>query len=382
MSEFDLSPLPNDATEADRNARVNALITAVRPFTRFIGQNGVSIHVSQGNVIAEINTKEIASIIQSASATDSGGATSGNATTGNDTNGISDPNDPGETFTPGDANTPGASVAYEARLRSGTASLVGYAEFASPSTPAKKYRTITASGTQSQNRYLAGSSCGIPEGIPVSSGFLSGNINYDVATGAPSGTMTYTGTVGVIGTTDVSSMTTLPAPSVGEYTVNNTPTTSTATINSGCFATSIEFQYTELSFKTELTNEDTDVNAITRWRAATSFGSWGSATFPAASAAYNARTTGFTFTYEEAEFRATYTGLPAAWLFKAKVRVVRVNQATSAVSTVSTLVFNVTTDGSGGATFTVSVIPLGNSSGAVVYDPGYTYRVQSITHYL
>jgi hypothetical protein len=349
---------------------------ALTPFLNFTGVNGLKVTISDSNIVIDADELQ------------AGDGYGGNALApivgiGNNTGGTPDPNDPGEEFTPGDANTPTGAVSYESRIRSAMASLVGYAEFASPSTPARKYRTITASGTQSQNRYLAGSSCGIPEGIPVSSGFLSGNINYDVATGAPSGTMTYTGTVGVIRTTDVSSMTTLPAPSVGEYTVNNTPTTSTATINSGCFATSIEFQYTELSFKTELTNEDTDINAITRWRAATSFGSWGSATFPAASAAYNARTTGFTFTYEEAEFRATYTGLPPNWPFTAKVRITKVNQATGAVLTVSRLVYSLITDDSGGATFTVSVVPISSDgSGGAVYGGGYTYRVQSIAHYL
>jgi hypothetical protein len=132
---------------------------------------------------------------------------------------------------------------------------------------------------------------------------------------------------------------------------------------------------TASSITDTLSVEDTDADAVTRLLATSpSWTSWSAAaSLPAAAADYDARTTGFTFDYEQTQLRANYTGMPAGWPFKVKVRIAKVDQTTSAVSTVQTLNFNPTADGSGAATWTVDVVPAA---------PGFTYRVQSVAHFL
>lgn len=412
--------------------------------------------------------------------------------------------EPGEPFSPGDTWTPGAAVLFEARKRGGTASLVGFSEYTSPSTPAKKYRTKTLSGTAAGGVFTdagftplmasgAGSSSASGSASSSASGmslswawswsgatntmtttftlitpgtwkleisiFIAGFHyirNENIGSGAEAGgTFTQTWTLPVTanqlvhaawngrnartgaaadftpsyvdhiaGTQPVTeslayggaatyNATTGALTDAGTLTqsvINSTTglletfgVSSLASVDdaltrigSGNFGSATEaatahalpisgtaVQIGSLSLWRKLTSstltdtlsvEDTDSDAITRLLATSpAWSSWSTvSSFPGAAADYDARTAGFTFDYEGAQLRATYSGLPVGWPFKARVRIAKVNQTTGASSTVSLVDYRLLADGSGDATFTVDIQPTA---------PGFTWRVHSVAHY-
>lgn len=495
---IDLSPLPDNATEAQRNQRLNLLSRLCLPFASIKGQNGVSLHVSQGNLIAEINTKELASIIDAITAPPVSVA-GGEVTT---------PDDPGEPF------DPAAFVAYESRTRGGDASLIGFPEFTSPSVPARKFRSKTLSGFASGATFtdeactvraygyvtptvlvasttITNSGCSvsaelysdgtcnissttstpddgfyvqtwvykltrddadagytsglypasfrsvhvyqhvsrtsgttlsetinIPAGgrvyllivlaqngvntaidpdsdyidlAPFTSGqefFYSGAVTYDASTGAIVNTAFVEGNDVSSPLPDISGSAPLTYASVDDCPYRrfgyelfgdavDTPTSHAwpplgtgVAIGGGLYR-----KVTSSSIEDTLTDEDTDLDAITRLLASTegAWGAWGVvSSFPAAAATYTARTTGFTFTYQNTQLRANYTGMPVGQTFTVKVRVTQETLATGAIATFFTYNYSLTADEDGAATFTVDIIP--------AY-PGYTYRVQSVQHF-
>lgn len=302
-----------------------------------------------------------------------GESTNGSTSSGG--GGTVDPADPGEPFTPGDASTPGATVAYESRLRGGTAEVVGFSEFTSPSTPAKKYLTISFSGAMTAYNH-SGTTC--------TGGLLNTQVDTIAANSKcvfnpNTGTVTNTTSVTSVQTPGSTSTYTLAATIIGSnagmgYVL--TATTETRTGSGACVIIGGGSSTYSGITNVVLSGEDTDSAAITRLLAGAggTFGSWGTvASFPAAAADYDARTTGFTFDYQQTQLRANYTGMPAGWPFKVRVRIARVNATTGAISTVQTLTFNPTADGTGAASWTVDVVPAA---------PGYTYRVQSVSHFL
>jgi hypothetical protein len=368
---LDLTPLPLDATEAQRNEKVNTILKLARPLANISGINGVKVHLADANLVIEVDPT---------GADDAGGATTndsgkvdqpnGGGTTGG---GTVDPTDPGETFTPGDANTPGAAVAYESRLRGGTASLIGWSEWTSPSTPAKKYRKYAISGFTGERTYT---SCGgtlVQTNVGTYSGAATVNVTTGTLTDATRQVLTQDGVV----TSDTVAGTPGYTSSVPSSTAKYTRTATSTTLTTSGTETCVNQPPAVVAYGTTtevFSIEDTDLDATTRLLAGSTWGSWGTAaSFPAASASYAARTTGFTFTYEQTQLRANYTGMPAGWPFKVKVRIASVNVATSAVSTVKTLNFTPTADGTGAATWSVDVVPA---------SPGFTYRVQSVSHFL
>lgn len=216
----------------------------------------------------------------------------------------------------------------------------------------------------------------------------TGTSSYDVTTGALTDAGSVTGFVINTGTGALdavsASITSVDDASSRLGTGNFTTATDTATQHAlnrsnTCEQIGASTYYrkvTSCTLKDTLSAEDTDSNGITRLLAGAggTYGSWGAAgAFPNAAAVYAARTTGFTFTYEQTQLKATYTGMPAGWAFKVRVRLSRVKASTGAVSTVTTSIFNPTADGDGEATWTINVEPA---------EAGYTYRVQSVDHFL
>jgi hypothetical protein len=366
---LDLTALPLDATEAQRNEKVNTILRLARPLANITGSNGVKVHLADANLVIEVDPD---------GADDAGGATTnesgdvntpdGGGTTGG---GTPDPSDPGEPFTPGDANTPDAAVAYESRKRSGVASLVGHSEYTSASTPPKKYRVKAFTGVAEGRLY---SDAGCTNLVFTNTDTHSGASTYDVVTGSVTNTGQFVRTGTESSTTSITEIN--PFTAGGDTAVL---TRLTKGITNPLTAVAFEGNYFKRpSVPTALATlsiEDTDADAVTRLLATSpTFTDWSAAaSFPAAAADYDARTTGFTFDYEQTQLRANYTGMPASWPFKVRVRIARVNIATGAISTTQTLNFNPTADGSGAATWTVDVVPAA---------PGFTYRVQSVAHFL
>ena len=280
----------------------------------------------------------------------------------------------GDPFTPGDAETPGAAVAYEERHRSGTATLCGFSEFVA-STPAKKYRTITFSGNTLGCSYTSGTCTTFSSG---GYSIYSGGRSFDAATcveGSYTDRTSYNGLAGCAATGG-SVFSTGQTGAGWDMPSGIIDTVKTATVwsqeGSGTCIGSDKRPTGNTRTQT-LSAEDTDADAITRWLATSpAWSSFAAATLPDAEAPYTARTTGFSFTYGEAELKINATGFPAAYAFTARVVIAREHDTTAIVTTVSTSDYALTADGSGNATVTVAV---------EAEEAGYTYRVDSVTFY-
>ena len=381
----------------------------------------------------------------------------------------------GDPFTPGDAVTPGGSAAYTSRSRGGTATLIGFSEYSTPSTPAKKYLTKTLSGNVTVGIYLD-SSCTTPltistigvttniampgggyvhitpssssaftysfsgistNGLPWrdyggfditgQSGYAAthrsplvasagtfvvgagkypltitsvhqknlpgGGTGFETGASASVGitedkadTLTYSGedsfdattsaetnTGAVNGTTYSSSAvpTTVSSTvtSIGDaitrygsgsftddYTTTTRALTPTSAITGPSGSPSAWRKVLSSSAAEALTSEDTDANAITRLMATSpSWSSWTATTLPGATASHAARTTGFSFAYNEAELKIVVAGFPAAFTFTLRAQIIRVDNVTSELTLAATQDYLTTTDGAGAATLTVGV---------------------------
>ena len=287
----------------------------------------------------------------------------------------------GDPFTPGDAVTPGGSAAYTSRSRGGTASLIGFSEYGTASTPAKKYlvQTYTSDRARcSRNTNCAGS-------IQGSDSFIGNEVcTYNVTTGAltSTGSTVNRQTFGSCPATSITSTvaaicsrTGLDAGYSGAFWNYTTQTqTSLITAAGSCGINESGYYSTPSGGQTlTLTSEDTDATAITRLLATSpSWSSWTSATLPGAACSHTARTTGFSFTYGEAELKVNVTGFPAAFVFTLRAQIVRIDTATSELSLVATQDYLTTADGAGAATVTIGVEA--DEAGP----NGYTYKVNHV----
>lgn len=372
----------------------------LKPFKDITGVNGIKAIVSESNIV--LDAEELMA----------GDGFGGNALDQQISTGETDPStptpspdplDPGEEFTPGDANTPGASVSYEERSRGGTTTLIGHSEYGSPSTPPAKYLTQRH---DQDFKFFTGSYAALSTGTGTVARSWNQAINTTSIYDAITGTKTVTGTRhygGDVTSTRIEYSGALPssdsnhdadldmssAPAIG--TVAPPFTNPAADACFGMVRTSFDADvlvYTANNSIVDgggggyalltsggkswlLTDQDTEANAITRLFNSVSWSSWTAASIPSSTATYTARTTGFSFDYGSSEVKATYSGLPINWPFKVRVRIVQINIATGAPNTAFTYNYNMVSDGSGAATWTVPVIPV---------TPGYNYRVQSVTH--
>lgn len=211
--------------------------------------------------------------------------------------------------------------APECRTRGGTATLIGHEEFTSPSSPPKKYRTKTLSGEYQKCGYGNFSSCPSTLGPFAGTNGLkySGSISYHPLTGAVTDTtLKQHGTGGGGGT----------CAAVGSWTDWVPPNVSSAveTLTSGSYLARVTTQIADynttdgscsttygtyperidvMTLRNDLSDEDTEADAITRLQASASWGSWSAATSTSCKASYEQRTSGFSFAYTEAGFRDT-----------------------------------------------------------------------------
>lgn len=221
-------------------------------------------------------------------------------------------------------------VAYECRIRGGVASLVGFEEFTSPATPPKKYRRRTVDGYRGVCDWSnsSGTICGAPNAFVARDGDRhAGFCQYDAATGALTNNLTRRYDLFTSGSCSMVEPTTLqaqplctaePAPSAIEPNAAWWLKAPTVTKISkqwdgrvGCYATATTSRIEQGSYwSITLSDEDTEAAALARLLASATWSAW-AFVLPETSclAEWQARTSGFTFDYYEAEWRVQLTGL-------------------------------------------------------------------------
>lgn len=182
---------------------------------------------------------------------------------------------------------------------SGTASLIGFSEFVNPSSPPKKYLMISQDNAQTAHAFLGAICAGDPFEIETCA--ISGTGQYDIITGD------YT----QIGSNNCGPLTLGPFSDSCGIITDITRTRSRQFINGGpstCCPRdfgSNSFYYTAVQGEVDLSNEDTEQNAITRFGLENPIGPFGPG---GTSAIYQIRTSGFTFSYGIAQYRVTLAG--------------------------------------------------------------------------
>lgn len=254
----------------------------------------------------------------------------------------------------------------QCRTRSGTPTLCGFSEYASASTPPKKYLTKTFSGTADFAVHVPGTGCTVQS--CTFSDTWTGSIEYDSAACSTSGTGTQT-RAGNCGNDGVTNNTTIEVYTSGIFTYTKTATTNQTVID-GCVSNT---KALTAGVTETLSNEDTEANAISRFQAATSWGSWTNSgasgctgTPPSCCLAYyESRTAGFSFAYAEAECRVTATGLTPSTGYTAKIELYRRAYGTGSYVHYQTVTVTGTSDGSGNLTTSAATVT--NTKGYETY---------------
>jgi len=275
----------------------------------------------------------------------------------------------------------------QCRSRSGTAELCGHSEFpyasGGVSTPPKKYRTKTASGEMYDCAYATADCTG-----PAAAGAkynYSGTCTYDGATCGTTNTLTYkqyndTGTCTATTETVNSSQgctwgdSTDPSTAPCEMSITVSKTRVDRAGTNTCCTTGASTSLVRTgSMYWELSTEDTEADAITRFQAANAFGSWidsgdtGCTGTPPSCciAKYESRTSGFTFAYADAEARVTATGLTPSTGYTATIELYRRAYGTGSFVWYQTATVTGTSDGSGN--LTTSAVTVTNTKGYETY---------------
>jgi len=269
----------------------------------------------------------------------------------------------------------GTSSGLQCRTRGGTASLIGYSEYTTPSTPAKKYlvQTYTSDRARcSRNTNCAGS-------IQGSDSFIGNEVcTYNSTTAAltSTGSTVTRQTFGSCPATSIistaaanCSRSSLDSGGFWNYTTQNA--TSKITEAGACGINESGYYSTPTGGETlTLTSEDTETNAVTRLLAG-SGGTWGSFTTVGdgtsgtclntvcCNAKQQTRTTGFTFNYTESSWRVNRSGLTASTTYTIKVTYYRRTYGdTGAGSAFAEYTGTASTDGAGVLLTTAVNVPL------------------------
>lgn len=156
------------------------------------------------------------------------------------------------------------SAGMECRTRGGTAFLCGHDEFASPSVPPKKYRSLAFSGGYFFRGYTS-SACSAINGITITCNW-AGSCLYSKTTCAT----TNTGTQTCQGSTTPNCVP--PGGDDGGRVTVKTPTQQYFTPTGACFNNGSSWgRYEVLSVLSQLSDEDTEQDAIDRLLAATAW---------------------------------------------------------------------------------------------------------------
>jgi hypothetical protein len=254
------------------------------------------------------------------------------------------------------------------RTRGGTASLCGFSEYASASSPPKKYRTQTMSGAVVGCNYTGGcAAAGFKGGFGLK---WSGSYDYSSSTCAALSNTQYedfygTDNVSYCGVNYGSPLghTLIPAgitpyPSYfgdGGGTLVQAATYQTWPYLGVCSYANQKFTG---SVTATLSNEDLETDAITRLLAGGG-GTWGSWIVSGAAgctgtppsccrAQYEQRTSAFSFAYNESQFRVQLGGLTPSTFYYCRIEIYRRVRGGGGLFThYSTMVLSGTTDGSG-----------------------------------
>lgn len=267
-------------------------------------------------------------------------------------------------------------LTLEGRTLASSATLVGHDEFASPSTPPKKYLVKTLSGELRICNYGTGGSC--PSTLGGNNGQRSrkyeGAETYNANTGVmTTNTKQYQDNENVsCGQTPSYSLnigfnpdTATETATLGAWLNRTiTPTARVQTTNGSCaapglFTGSNAGKVTMCTARDDLSVEDTEDAAVARMVAAGSWGAWAAIVSQGDKKASAATRAAFTFNSTAAQYRATKTGLAPSRLFNGQVTLYRraVGSSDPWVE-VSTLTFSATTDGSGNFTYSSNNLPV------------------------
>jgi hypothetical protein len=276
----------------------------------------------------------------------------------------------------------GQGVVLQSRNRGGTASLVGYAEYASPSLPAKKYLTKTFTGGIMYCQYNGGGACTNPAngaethsysgactyssaGVFSTTALFSKDTNYYPAGGGchPGGTVTHPGWATC----------TIPDKydpyDTGLSYVNLTGTTRGIIGLGICATVGGGFGYKATGTSTEtLTNPDSDANALTRLLVSVWWSSYGVHGSDSLLSVYGSRTTGFTFDYFEVQWMCTVTAYLPNTAYNLTLGLYRSVSGAGVFTLQSNVVVSFTTDSLGNATIVDQNVP--NAA-------GYDYKVSN-----
>lgn len=274
------------------------------------------------------------------------------------------------------ATTPGpcaccgvGGAVMSCRTRGGTATLIGCPEFGTPSVPPRSYRRTDGSGSHTSSLFSDGG-CTAPIGGSSVTCVATYWLQYDAVTGAitTGGNNTCNGVPGP----GITACAPPPANICWEtYTpISQTvwisvPTVNCCNMGDGTWRKNGGTDHLTIT----LSDEDTETDAISRllagaggtWSAYTQVGDGTGATCLATScclAQYAQRTTGFTFAYGEAQFKAVMTLLDPTTAYVATFQVYRRLQGSSDPWVLLLeSAFGFTTDGSGNYTITDQDVP-------------------------
>lgn len=260
------------------------------------------------------------------------------------------------------------------RIRGGTASLVGLAEYASPSSPPKKYRTETVGGSTAGCNVVR-ITCA-PASAPAGFAFSwDGSGDYDISTGAftdnaweryyPTDGITICGSAAgyTISSHRGSPFNPSHVGTDSNSTQVKTQTTNTITFPGTC---SIIWQTYLGTFTATLSNEDTESDGITRLFAGAP-GTWGSWIVAGAAgctsipptccvARWQLRAAAtFSWFYQESQARAEKSGMTPSTTYNVHFEIYRKPYGTGTYAWYQTLIVSATSDGAGFVTVDINV---------------------------
>lgn len=292
----------------------------------------------------------------------------------------------------------------ECRIRGGTATLIGFSEYTTPSSPPRKFRIETIGGsffTCDSDPTLSGqvpASCAGPR-ITVSHRDYSGAASYNALTGVLTNNQKDQFFI-------TSNSIVQPCTPAGAFSTNETfalpfqprggtvcptgaPATSlstTAAVYTYCgtcfMISSVDYRVISGSVNAALTDEDLESDAITRLLAGAG-GTWGAWIAPGGVgctggppscciASYEQRTTLFTFAYQPSQFRITVSGLTPSTAYHISVNIKRSVRGAGVYTIIATHVYAFTSDGSGNYVLTDDIpnavgydTTIDNSAGAI-----------------
>lgn len=260
------------------------------------------------------------------------------------------------------------NVVMSCRTRGGTASMCGYPEFVSPSTPPAYYLTLSQGGSYTDVRY-SDFACAVPNGSTITCTW-SGACNYDSLT-----CVNDNAGIQNCGGVNVANCGNLGSSFGGSGCGGDSTCTQTrheAFVSGSCHPVSDgngnSGKYSSANQFAQLSNADTEDNAIARllagpggvWSAYTPMGDGSGGTcVPTACclAAYQQRT-GASFSYQESQFKLVLSALDPSTAYVVNVEIYRRLQGSSDPwELLLVSAFGFTSDGSGNYTITDQDVP-------------------------